>query len=363
MDGEMKKAVSSPIPELMDCHFDPEWGTPYWTERCKELSFDPRTEVRTIEDLKRFGPFPEEDLRKGPSSRFVPKRYHQDLRDRILSETGGTTGPPKRAYFSNEEFQAGFVDPFIKVCRQIGWPEGGSWFYMGPSGPHIIGKVVDPICQALGSPQACRIDFDPRWSLRLAPGSVAAIRYLEHLADQAVRVVQCEEIEVLFGPPAILQRLAERLPDERREKIRAVHYGGTALTWEKYARFREEYYPGAVHLSGYGNSLVGVAFEAGSSEEDMLRYFPSAPRHQIRLIPLSDGDLGERLGVDVPKGERGQVVVTRLDRTCFIPNLVERDSAISIGATPASAALDWEPRGLEDPQPLSGKTEKRKGLY
>ena len=365
---ELRPSAKAPddrefIRELMDCHFDPKWGSPYWLNRRAELKFDPRRDVRFAEDMNCFGPFPEEDLRQPNATRFIPLRYRDALRFMVPSETGGTTGRPKRVFFSEEEFAEGFITPFLEVCQKAGWPRGARWAYLGPSGPHIIGKVVEPICRRLNSPPPLSIDFDPRWALRLSEGSAARARYLDHLVDQAVNLLESETLEVLFGTPPILVRLAERLPEEKRLAIRAVHYGGTALTPETYSGFRRHHYPNAIHLSGYGNSLVGVAFEAETCEEGALSYYPARPRHRIRIVSSESaqspvGDLE-----DVPLGERGRVVVSRLDKTFFIPNLVERDSGTAIGPTPASLALGWTGLGVRNPQPLPEATRVRGGLY
>lgn len=348
---------------LMEDHFDPKWGSPYWLARKSELGFDPLREIQAVEDLVRFGPFPEEHLRVHPAADFVLRKFHDQLHNFIYSETGGTTGRAKGVYFSPKEFHMGFVDPFLQVCQKIGWPRGEKWLFLGPTGPHIIGKVLDPICREMDSPPPFRIDFDPRWSLKLTDRSTAKIRYLEHLVDQALHLIDKERPRILFGSPNVLQRLAARMEDIRREEIRAVHYGGTSLDSEVYRRLRQDLFPHAIHLSGYGNSLVGVAFEAGVREGDRLCYFPSSDRHRVRLIPLNDGPIEDRLAGEVEEGETGQVVVSRLDSTFFIPNLVERDQADKICAPNKVADLGWSPDGIHNPRPIPTQETAKGALY
>jgi len=351
------------LTEILAHHFDPEWGAPYWIEKRKSLGFDPLSDICIPEDLSLFGPFPDEDLRRGSARKFVPRRYLEDLRDFVVAETGGTTGIPARVYFSREEYRAGFIDPFLRVCGKVGWPRKAQWLYLGPSGPHIIGRVVETICRELDSPPPFRIDFDPRWSLRLMPGSVARTRYLEHLVDQSVNLMENEKIQVLFGTPPVLERLSERLSSRVRESVAAVHYGGTDLNRESYLRFRNELFPEAIHLSGYGNSLIGVAFEAGTGTDDMLRYYPPSPRHLIRLIPMTGTPDRAILRRNVPLGEKGRVVVSRIDPTCFLPNIVERDCAIRVECTPAARSLGWNAPGIQDPQPYPEKSPIKSGFY
>lgn len=348
---------------LIEDHFDPKWGSPYWCDRRRDLGVDPLKEIQTVNDLARFGPFPEEHLRTFSAASFVPRKFHDRLHEFVYSETGGTTGKAKGVYFSPEEFGMGFVDPFLQVCRKIGWPMGEKQLFLGPSGPHIIGKVLDPICRALGSPPPFRIDFDPRWSLRLTDRSTARFRYLDHLVDQALHLIDKERPGILFGSPQVLQRLAGRMEEIRREEIRAVHYGGTSLDPEVYRIFREDLFPQAIHLSGYGNSLVGVAFEAGVRDGDRLNYYPSLDRHRIRLIPLGGAPIADRLSRNVGEGETGQVVVSRLDSTFFLPNLVERDQAEMIFAPGKVADLGWSPEGIHNPRPVLNNETLKGALY
>jgi hypothetical protein len=344
-------------------HFDPCWGSPYWLRRRENLNFDPLRDLYSFEDLVAFGPFQEEDLRTYPVSDFVPKKYHARIPDFVYSETGGTTGSPKAVYFSRTEFRLGFIDPFLEVCRHVGWPVGEKWLFLGPSGPHVIGQVLEPICRAMGSPPPLKVDFDPRWALKLTERSTAKARYREHLLDQAVYLLQKEDPRILFGTPQLLERLAARLDEGPRARILGVHYGGTSLSPEQYSYFRNVLFPNAVHLSGYGNSLVGVAFEAGTGEADRLLYYPSSNRHRIRVIPLDDASLSERLAVDVATGETGQIVVSRIDPTFFLPNLVERDRAECVLASGNSTALGWSDQGISNPRPILRTTPSGGALY
>jgi hypothetical protein len=79
---------------------------------------------------------------------------------------------------------------------------------------------------------------------------------------------------------------------------------------------------------------------------------------------LKDGSDRERIGQTVDYGQRGQVVVSRLDETQLIVNMIERDTAVRIpplkGAAPDGFVLD----GLRDPQPImDAATRPALGLY
>ena len=81
------------VREIVAWHFNPDTGTPFWLDRVKTLGFDPRKEVQSFADLKKFGLFEDEWLRGGPVRRWVP-RACQD-KPIFVFETGGTTGIPK----------------------------------------------------------------------------------------------------------------------------------------------------------------------------------------------------------------------------------------------------------------------------
>ncbi|MCA9267670.1 MAG: hypothetical protein KDA41_04340, partial [Planctomycetales bacterium] len=74
-------------------HFSDETGSPFWLEKKRELSFDPLTEVKCFDDLKKFPLFEDDWLRGGPIRRWVPKGHAG--KPVYVFETGGTTGIPK----------------------------------------------------------------------------------------------------------------------------------------------------------------------------------------------------------------------------------------------------------------------------
>src|ERR1041384_8195558 len=88
-----RETLDSWVREVVAWHFDPETGCPFWLDFAKNLSWDARKEIRTYDDLSRFGFFQDEWLRGGPVRRWVPKGYAD--RPVYTFETGGSTGVPK----------------------------------------------------------------------------------------------------------------------------------------------------------------------------------------------------------------------------------------------------------------------------
>src|SRR5215472_5977565 len=52
--------------EIIQWHFGPETGCPFWLEYAQNLDWDPRKEIRSYGDLDRFGFFQDEWLRRRP---------------------------------------------------------------------------------------------------------------------------------------------------------------------------------------------------------------------------------------------------------------------------------------------------------
>lgn len=324
---------------IVAIHFDPAGGSAYWLERAAALGIDARAEIRTDRDLERLGPMDENALRDRPLLDLVPRRLHGALAGAIVAETGGATGRPKRTLFAPDEFRQAFVDPFVWVADRTAFPRRGLWLWVGPSGPHVIGQAAAACAAALDSPQPFSVDFDPRWFRKLPPDSFARQRYLEHVIDQAMHILAAEPVEVLFTTPAVLGRLAEAMGDARRERIRGVHYGGMRVESSVLRAAQTSWFPRAVHLAGYGNSLFGLCMELGGPPERTLRYFPCGPRHRVRVA------------------EDGRVWMSRLDRTVLIANLPERDAGRAI-------APDGPPfgPGVEDPHPFQ-PVASAEGIY
>lgn len=345
LDGTLDARVA----EIVDLHFDPRWGAPYWLERASMLGFDPRADLRCIEDLVRFGPMPIEELSRRPVEDFLPRKHHLRLHECITSETGGTTGPPKRTLFLREEFEGAFVTPFLAAAGPIGFPRNVHWLFIGPSGPHVIGKAARACATAMGSVDPFTVDFDPRWVRRLSPESLARSRYLEHVLTQAEDVLRTQNIGVLFATPPVLSALAQRLDQSIRDAITGIHLGGMAADAGFWKRLTTEWFPNAVGMSGYGNSLAGMCPQVAWTPERPPEYFPHGARLLLRIAAADAAG-------------RGRVVFHRLDESAFLPNVIERDEAAT--ATLEAAPDGFQSRGVRDPRPPGGAVEARQpGLY
>jgi phenylacetate-coenzyme A ligase PaaK-like adenylate-forming protein len=347
--------------DVLALHFHPRHGSRYWLARQERLGLDVLARVRCLDDLWLLGPTPPDDLRRHPLRDFIPRVLHQQQDRFIIGETAGTSGSPCVTAYRDDEFQEAFVTPFLKVVESSGFPKGAPWLWVGPSGPHIIGKVVRELARQTGSMDPFSVDFDPRWAKRLAEGSLARQRYLDHITEQALEVLRREEVGVLFITPPALAALQRRMSDSQREAIRGVHYGGMSMTAETLNGFRQAF-PRAVHLAGYGNTLFGVVMEVEDGPRQALDYFPLGDRLHFEIVAWPATPPWPPM--PCRPGERGQVLFHRLDESCLLAGVIERDEAERIAPSAAARALGGTADGLRDPGPCAElKQQLHLGLY
>ncbi|MBO0698680.1 MAG: hypothetical protein J2P46_09820 [Zavarzinella sp.] len=341
---------------VLALHFHPRHGSAYWLRRQAALDWDVCDRVRTLADLWQLGPMPLDDLRTTPVRDLIPRTFHGRLDRFVTAETAGTSGRPCATAYRDDEFAAAFVAPFVRVAAATGFPSARPWLFVGPSGPHVIGKAVRELARRTGSMDPFAVDFDPRWAKRLADGSLARARYLDHVTGQALDVLAREEVGVLFTTPLALAALAERMTDRQRESLAGVHYGGLSIDPDAVNRFRAVF-PNAVHLAGYGNTLFGVVMETADGHRTAMDYFPLEDRVLFEVI-RDDGHESLR------PGERGRVAFHRLDEGCFLPAVIERDEAERVSPTTEARRLGCRDGGLRDPRPPADANGRlRHGIY
>lgn len=316
------------INKILGIHFDPDSGTPYWLDLQKMLGFDVRKEIHCALDFHLLGPMDVNALRSRPLKDFIPRSLQHRLPEMILSESGGTTGTPCRRVFSKEEFYSAFISPWLKAVEKYSFPKKGNWLFIGPGGPHIIAHSAREMARSLGSLEPFSVDCDVRWIKKQEPDSLGFTLYLDHVLDQAINIIGCQQIDTIFTTPILLTSLADRMSIEQRQRIRGVHTGGMAQDGELSARLKK-LFSNAVILPGYGNSLFGVIFErhAPKPGEESV-FFVQDPALWLQLVPLlSSADEVIDLQSVQPPNEPGRVILHRLDPSFLIINLVERDCA------------------------------------
>jgi phenylacetate-coenzyme A ligase PaaK-like adenylate-forming protein len=308
------------VREIVEWHFNPETGCPFWLEHAKHLDWDPRREIRGYNDLARFGGFQDEWLRGGPVRRWVPKAYAD--RPVYVFETGGSTGVPK-SRISIDDFRIDY-EAFSATLPDEFFPKGSDWLMLGPSGPRRLRLAVEHLAQYRGG--ICfMVDLDPRWVIKLIKKNQGemAEKYKQHVIDQGLTLLKAHDnIRCLFTTPKLLEALCEKV-SLKRVGITGVFCGGTEMTPQFYRLAVEELLDGVYFAPTYGNTLMGLAVHKPRLPEDnyAVIYYPPAPRAMIEVV---DPDNPERV---VEYGETGRVRLTTLTREFLMPRFLERDEA------------------------------------
>ncbi len=337
--------------EVLALHLDPRDGSAYWLDRQSAMNFDIRREIRSVADLQHIGPMAPAALARRPLLDFVPRALHTDRNDWILAQTGGATGCPVWTVYAPREFEEAFVAPFTAAAAHVGFPRGGLWLYAGPSGPHIIARAARRLARTCDAPEPFSVDFDPRWARKMPAGSFGAQRYLQHVVDQALAVIESQEVTVLFTTPPLLTALAPHMTPPQRDRIRGIHYGGTHLSAAALRDFQTRWFTQAVHLSGYGNTLFGCCLELDVSPGRVPAYFPHGDR--LILTPAPGA---------APNAARVPLCFSRLDATMLLLNVEERDTAEFV-QPPVGAPRGFNVAGARDVGPDTGTQLPAAGLY
>ena len=144
--SETKDKLNAWVREVVDWHFDPASGCPFWLEYAEKLGWDPRKEIQTYDDLERLGPFQDEWLRGGPVRRWVPKGFAN--RPVYTFETGGSTGVPK-SRINIDDFRLDY-EAFSDTLPEEYFPKGSDWLSLAPTGPRRLRLAVEHVAQHPG---------------------------------------------------------------------------------------------------------------------------------------------------------------------------------------------------------------------
>jgi hypothetical protein len=318
-------ALAEHLGETLRWHFDPATGSPFWLRKAAELGFDPCRDLHEFAGLRRF-PDVSDELRTVGVDDLIPAGCAGEPFG--VYESGGTLGAPKRIVESDSRLRG--VDWVSQVLRSHGFPDTGHWLHVGPTGPHIVGRSVRRLAELRRS--ICfTVDFDPRWVKRLIGSGRhdVADDYVQHVLDQVELIAANQEIRILFITPPMLEALCGRteLHDRLAARIDGLIWSGTSMSATTLRLVEETFFPQAKVVGIYGNSLMGIAPQRPPREGDEHRcvfqtFWPNS------IVEVVDPETGQR----VPYGERGRVLVHLLTRDLFLPNVVERDTAVRLPA-------------------------------
>jgi phenylacetate-coenzyme A ligase PaaK-like adenylate-forming protein len=315
--------------ETVQWHFHESTGSPFWLEKKSQLKFDPLTEIKCFEDLKKFPLFEDDWLRGGPVRRWVPKGLAG--KPTYVFETGGTTGTPKSRVVI-DDFRIDY-EMFSETLPDEYFPRDANWLMLGPSGPRRLRLAIEHLCQFRGGICFC-IDLDPRWVIKLIKlGWMEHLEaYKKHCIDQAITILTSgHDIKCMFATPKLLEALAYGLAEKgtsiQEIGITGIFSGGTEFTpqWTRFCV--EELLGGSPEESGvymtptYGNTLMGLACSRPITAEDnyTIAYYAPQPRAVVEVVDFQDSTQV------VPHGETGRVKLYTMTKEFFVPGFLERD--------------------------------------
>lgn len=339
---EAKTKLDAQVREVVQWHFSPDTGTPFWLDKAKEYKFNPLKDVHTFEDLSLFGTFEDEWLRGGPVQRWIPKGYAG--KPTYVFETGGTTGLPKTRIVI-DDFRIDY-EMMSDTLPDKYFPKGSNWLMLGPSGPRRLRLAIEHLAQHRGGICFC-IDLDPRWVVKLIKMREIGMAnlYKEHAIEQVLTILAGgHDIKCMFTTPKLLAALDEalrsgKLEDKFRQLgkkipagglksikaagITGIFSGGTEFTPQFTREAYEEMLDnGDVYMTPtYGNTLMGLACSKPICPEDgfKISYYAPQPRAAIQVVDPKNFDKV------VEYGQTGRVLLTTLTKEFFVPRFAERD--------------------------------------
>ena len=203
---------------------------------------------------------------------------------------------------------------------------GGGLVCLMPSGPHGVGYFSRAVSARLGSIFHA-IDLDPRWVKKLtargAAGEVAA--YVDHVLEQAaVHPADPARRQSAHDASAVRGDRAQRPSASSWSTRRSATCCSAARTstWIRY-ELLHEIFPETTITMAFGSTMI--LSQAITRAPDRMPSCSTPGRRMSSsgwsiLIPASRS----------PYGARGQVMMNHISKGMFIPNNLERDSAIRL---------------------------------
>lgn len=314
--------LNAHLREIIQWHFSPETGCPFWLDYAAKAGWNPLEEVKTVEDLTKFDNFDgDEWLRYLPHDVWVPKAYQGKPFN--IFETGGTTGMPKQR-IGWEDYKIDY-SAFSERLSDDEFPRNHYWMMVGPTGPRRLRLAIEHLANVRGC--SCYfVDLDPRWVKKVITQKdfAHARAYMDHVVDQAMTIIKYRRPSALFTTPKLLEALSERV-NLVHAGIKGVFVGGTTID-PQYARFLcEEVLEGQIgFVPTYGNTLMGLAQHRKLTPEDnySITYHAPQPRAMLRVVQPEDPKR------TVGYGEWGRVELTTMTKEFFMPRFLERDEAM-----------------------------------
>ena len=289
--------------------------------RPQALDFDPLTDVQTFADLRRF-PNLVDELRSVPVEDLIPRGYGSPAPIPRIFESGGTTGAPKRTAqlpdwveqvtrWQVEDFTAGGFVPGRGLAVPDAERPARRWVTSTAWSPSGWGRCSTRSTWIRGGsrsspPETRRRRWPPTWTT-----CWSRRRY----------VLETQDVVNLHATPPLVEAIArdDGLVDLVNSKIRYLLLSGAHVDMDTLDLLRQ-IFPNTAIAMAFGSTMV-LSQAATRVDGDSFVFDPRSPYVVFWVID-------PETGAEVPYGERGQVVMNHISKGMFIPNNLERDTAI-----------------------------------
>ncbi len=329
------------VRRMVEWHFNPETGCPFWLNQVEKLGFNPLEKVHTFADLINHFPLFDGDrhLRSVSIDQWKPRGIGN--LPCYACVTGGTTGAPKERLVARGSIPglSDIYDDYTEFATHLpadGFAQGGIWLYCGPQGPRRLKRGVEVLAD-VHKADFVEIDFDAPYMK--SPNNPSPLAYKNELVERSIVALKRHRPDKVFCPPILIQAIAEKHFDWATSGVKGVFAGGTEMSPETVRFINDELFGKKIRfVPTFGNALVGLAVPRPLSTFDnpidgqdpyQVIYQPLEPRTLLRVTKKGD----PRSVVEY--GEFGYLEITTLTMTWFMPRFMERDWAKRIRPTDA----------------------------
>ncbi|MFP4116769.1 MAG: hypothetical protein ACLFQ8_02390 [Candidatus Aenigmatarchaeota archaeon] len=350
------------INRVIESHLDPENGTPYWLEKAEEYGGveKAKEDIDAWEDLKEvFGLQIEEKkqefagaLRERPYTDFLPQRSIDKIS--IVGESGGTTGKPKKAPFTENDWEMK-IEKYSQYLDEMGVPKGVDWFCLVPSyPPHSAGQMGQSLAESRGG-NALGIDLDSRAIKEFGKQGMedALNAYMKHMGKQAKELMEYQDEGVVMTTSKVLEQLPRAI-DVSEINLEGIVQGGAAMSKEQYRQFEEVY--GDTPICGsFATALtLSTGVQIPDPQNYEVIYLPTRPERNMEVV--------DDKGNPVDYGERGIVTTSNVTEDFLMPALREEVKGTLVEPPEVLDDVDWP--CVKDIAPEKVRTEGGKeGVY
>ena len=241
--------------EVIEWHFSPETGSPFWVEWARKTGWDPREEIKTIEDVRSSRISRTNGCgtkRMSAGCRRLTTAAVQRVRNRRHDRPSETADRLGRLQTRLRAVPHQLEDEFFPRCA--------NWLMLGPTGPRRLRLSIEHLAAYRGGSTVFR---RPRSTLGEEADQARADRRGRTLPEARHRPggrdAQTQEHTVSFHDTRLLESpcRAHSIPGVG---IKGVFCGGTSMPPQTVRFLVEEVCEDKTRLvPTYGNTLMGLA--------------------------------------------------------------------------------------------------------